>query len=410
MKAGAAEVDITPEVGVELCGYAARVQPSVGVMDRLFCRGVYLEAGGGRLLWVVLDLIAVPGEVVEGFRSWAGRELGLRGDQVMVSATHTHSAPATIQLNAAGRRDERYMRRLPGLMQEAARQAVGRLEACEIVTAEGECGVANDRRKTRTALVDFRTLGVGFRRADNTFVATVLNYPMHPVALGHVNREVSPDWPGYASEAMAGLPGRPVSLVTNGACGNMNPPAEGWSRDQVRELGRAVAESVRPTLAGARAAKDDLRTKAVRVAVPLEVLTPARIEEAAAAELAKIGRDHPWFRPIRDAIETWKLAEKPATVEIELHAVRLGGVTVLGVNCEMFAHFTECLRAKVGPGVYVVGYTNGAFGYVAHSAAYDEGGYEVDSAHFFYNSFRPVRGALEMLCERAAGLIESMAE
>src|SRR4051794_39227217 len=64
--------------------------------------------GGGRLLWVVVDLIAVSREMVVEFREWAKRELGLEGDQVMVSATHTHSGPATIRLNAAGRVDEEY--------------------------------------------------------------------------------------------------------------------------------------------------------------------------------------------------------------------------------------------------------------------------------------------------------------
>jgi hypothetical protein len=70
----------------------------------------------------------------------------------------------------------------------------------------------------------------------------------------------------------------------------------------------------------------------------------------------------------------------------------------------MFAHFAARLRCELGPHVYVVGYSNGGFGYVAHSAAYEEGGYEVESAHLFYNTFRPRRGALEMLAGRAVEL------
>ena len=55
--------------------------------------------------------------------------------------------------------------------------------------------------------------------------------------------------------------------------------------------------------------------------------------------------------------------------------------------------------------VFVVGYANAVFGYIPTRQAYAEGGYEVDTAHFFYNGFRPKIGSLEMLAERAAELV-----
>ena len=61
-----------------------------------------------------------------------------------------------------------------------------------------------------------------------------------------------------------------------------------------------------------------------------------------------------------------------------------------------------------GKNLFVVGYANAGFGYVPRAEAYDEGGYEVETAHFFYNSFRPKRGVLEMLVDRAAELVDSM--
>ena len=43
---------------------------------------------------------------------------------------------------------------------------------------------------------------------------------------------------------------------------------------------------------------------------------------------------------------------------------------------------------------------------VATREAYEEGGYEVDQAHFFYNSFRAKPGGLEMLADRATTLLK----
>ena len=43
---------ITPPVGVDLAGFAARQGPSIGVHDDLYARGLYLEADGERLLWL----------------------------------------------------------------------------------------------------------------------------------------------------------------------------------------------------------------------------------------------------------------------------------------------------------------------------------------------------------------------
>ena len=58
--------------------------------------------------------------------------------------------------------------------------------------------------------------------------------------------------------------------------------------------------------------------------------------------------------------------------------------------------------------LFVAGYANAAFGYIPTREAYAEGGYEVDAAHFFYNSFRPLPGGLEMIAQRAAELVLSI--
>lgn len=45
LKAGAAKVDITPQTGLKMYGYAGRKSGATGVLDPLYARTLVLEAG-----------------------------------------------------------------------------------------------------------------------------------------------------------------------------------------------------------------------------------------------------------------------------------------------------------------------------------------------------------------------------
>ena len=91
---------------------------------------------------------------------------------------------------------------------------------------------------------------------------------------------------------------------------------------------------------------------------------------------------------------------------IDLVAVALGPVVFIVVNAEVFSQFNEIIATGDGRHVYAVGCTNGMVGYLPTAAAYKEGGYEVQWAMLFYNSFRPKPGSLERLAEEARRLVQ----
>jgi hypothetical protein len=67
---------------------------------------------------------------------------------------------------------------------------------------------------------------------------------MHPVALGSAEERISPDWCGAASTAVhAQLPGKPITLITNGAAGNLNPPIVGVPPLDVSRMGRQIGHA-----------------------------------------------------------------------------------------------------------------------------------------------------------------------
>ena len=416
MNVGISQIDITPKPGVELSGFAARTQPSTGVLDPLFVKALYLADAGEQVLWIHCDLVGFDREIVLAFRDWARERFGLDAGQVMLSATHTHSGPCTIHLHECGSYDPAYVVLLQGRLREAAEAALGQTEECEVVATEGHLDLAVDRRQQASKHTDPRVAALGFRRNDGTFKAVLVNYPIHAVALGSSNRQISADMPGQAALRLSRLLwGNPVVLVTNGACGNLNPPAENVPFAQIEAWGGQIADAVAVRIAQTPPTPGPLFRVATRIfPLPLDVLDVAGIEAFARKALLDKKSLADWGDKYRRTVEQWRstlvAAAQAGRVidhrEAELFAVRLGDVILLGANAEVFSEFTDWLRVDTARKVYVVGYANGDMGYLPTQAAYGEGGYEVEVAHLFYGGFRPKAGGLELLAREAKALLQ----
>ena len=60
MRIGFAKRDVTPRVGVELCGFGPFLcRKSTAVRDRLWARAMAIEHGGQRMVLVACDLAGV---------------------------------------------------------------------------------------------------------------------------------------------------------------------------------------------------------------------------------------------------------------------------------------------------------------------------------------------------------------
>ena len=418
MLIGTSQVDITPEPGVELSGFAARIQPSIGVLDPLHAKGLYITEGEERLLWIHADLVGLEREFVQNFREWAEKHLGLKKRQIMISATHTHSGPATIHLLEAGIYDPGYMEFLLDKLKETAKAAMANPQSCDVVITEGRCDLTVDRRNKASAHTDPRVIAIGFKRSDGTFACVLVNYPMHAVALGPSNRQVSADIPGQVALRMSEkIPGNPKVLVTNGACGNLNPPCENVPLEQVKAWAAQIADSVvLPLLKQSPLSKPIFRIGSRIVPLPVDLLTVPEIEAYAQRAMKDADSMTEWGDKFRRAIDGWRkcmtrmVEEEKAEDhrDAELYCVRFGDVLLLGLNAEVFSRFTDLVREMTGRRVYVVGYANGVMGYLPTKEAYEEGGYEVETAHLFYCAFRPSKGGLELLAEQASDMIEKM--
>lgn len=93
LRAGAGRADITPPTGYYLMGWVRSDAKSQGQLTRLFARSLVLERNGRKLALVAADLGFVPaGLVADVVERLADRGFG--EESVIISASHTHSAPA----------------------------------------------------------------------------------------------------------------------------------------------------------------------------------------------------------------------------------------------------------------------------------------------------------------------------
>ena len=66
------------------------------VRDPLPARGLVLDDGATRLAMVVVDSCMMPRELIDRAKQLAREQTGIPTDRMLVSATHTHSAPAAM--------------------------------------------------------------------------------------------------------------------------------------------------------------------------------------------------------------------------------------------------------------------------------------------------------------------------
>ena len=138
MRAGFAKKDITPRVGVPLCGFGPfKNRWSVGIRDRLWARAMALEQDDSRAVIIACDLVGVFHEDTHRARAIISEATGVPGSAIMITCSHTHSGPDTSPDRIGwGGYDPPYMELLPGRMADAAITALERLEEATLSHAE----------------------------------------------------------------------------------------------------------------------------------------------------------------------------------------------------------------------------------------------------------------------------------
>lgn len=434
LKGGCGKVNITPPLGIPLIGSYGK--PSDDIIDELYAKALVLNDGNNTIAIVSVDLLYTPlEEITNPVRDIIKEKIGIDERNVLVCAIHTHSGPEVFSKSKL-RPDKRIERStidrfyLETLikkiassvliahknMQDDSGKAGSRVkigaakgQIPEIVynrrprTGNGRVKMAftlppevRATRKVETdaeghvkvtftaadgdSKLDFGPVDpqVSVLRVEDTdggIIGSLVNFGCHPVCIyPSMSTSISADYPAYTTGVVEQVEGG-LCLFALGLAGNAVPYDRGVN--QRRQIGKALGgETLRRlqfiTTTG------DVTVSGLKKKVEFPVKQPA-------PEMAGVNE---------------KILE-PVISEIQV--LRLGDIYILGLPGEVLVEVGLEIRKRAGlENLFIVTLSNDAIGYVCHSRAYEEGGYEPDSGTNL------AKGAGEIMIKQALELIEQI--
>ncbi len=420
IRAGAAVADITLPLGASNLGVISRNPPPTHIHDPLYARCLALDDGTTQLAFAICDLRMLDRERSEAARRALAEAVGLPPAQILISATHSHSAPAVLATNLHSDLDRWYYRLVVHRIADGIRTALNRLAPAELGWGVGQVpqhvfnrrwfmrpeaipanpfGQTGDRVRMNppgasedliepAGPVDAQVSVLAARHVDGRPLALLANYGLHYVG-GFGREEVSADYFGFFARRIrqqldADSEWPPfVAMMSNGASGDVNNidfqrPRQSYPPYQrMREVADDVADEVHRVVQGLEYRRDT-KLAAAETDLDLGVRRPDRQRRQWADEIWQQVRDgRPRNRPEIYAAEARMLAEYPETVPVKLQALRIGEVGIAAAPCEVFAETGLAIKAEspLQPS-FVIELANGYNGYLPTPQQHEWGGYE----------------------------------
>ncbi len=219
-KAGAATGNITPWLGISLAG-ALHDRRAEHIHDELNARCLVLDDGATRLAIVVVDNTIVSQQLWREIKQLTHQRTGIPVEHMLMSATHTHSAPALVKANQM-EPDQDYLRLLKVKIADGVQLAINHLAPARIGWGVGQVPefVFNRRWKMKPGTIVHNPLG-GFDQ--------VVMHP--PAGSPDLLEPAGPVDPDVSFVAVESLEGRPIALLANYSLHYVGVPAGHVSAD-----------------------------------------------------------------------------------------------------------------------------------------------------------------------------------
>ncbi len=205
-RAGAAIVDVTPIQFPVVVNGGMLSRTVDEVKTRLHARAIVMDGGGTRLAIVVVDSCMLERPFLDEVKQLATQRTHIRADRMLISATHTHSAPAAMSCLGTNL-DPTYVPYLREKIAEAIAAAEANLEPAAI-----GWGVGN--------AAEFTALRRWVRRPDrlanDPFGNPTVRANMHAANnWDDVTGESGPEDPDLSLISFQALDGTPLAVLAN---------------------------------------------------------------------------------------------------------------------------------------------------------------------------------------------------
>ncbi len=391
-KAGLAAVKITPEQPVFMAGYASRNRPFDRVTADLYAKALALEdAGGARARLVTADLNGFPAAVAEPICARIAERTGLKREQILLSASHTHTGPlVSVDTSdregvpeAEARKVADYTRWLQDRVVEAAARAVGALQPARLSSASGVTHFVMNRREftPNGVILGVNPRGLADRSvpvlrvdgADGKPRAALFGAAVHNTTLTGDCYEITGDYAGFAQAYIQEQQPGVQAMFLLGCAGDANPYPRGTlpiAREHGATLGREVCRLLEGRLQPVRGplrvafGTADLPLAPAPPHAELERLAPDRGMRGWVARqmLAVLARGESLPDRYRAPLSVWQFGED---------------LTMVGLSGEVVVDYVPVLERALGPlRLWLAAYCHDVYGYLPSKRVLAEGGYE----------------------------------
>jgi len=453
LRAGTAAVDISPTV----FPMQLRSGKSDYVHDPLHVRAVALENGEGRVVFALMDAIGVGREMTDEAKAKVAAKTGWKPEQMLVSGTHTHSAPKGGDTSPGRIAYEKGRRE--GLV-EALTRAIESLEPAEIGFASDEepSEVYNRRYYLKEGTMDKNPLGeydqvrtnaprqnllkpagpvdpevcvVDVRTRKGKALGLIANYSLHyvggiPKVIDKNGREIGMASADYYGEFARIMPNRVggssppenfVAMMTNGTSGDINNIDFTSTRaprapfEQVRIVAQKTADAAWRAVKKIDSYDENPLIATRQREVTLNYRKPTQSDVAKAMALMKLTPKE------RNAINkrtssvagntiTYAALEMTESENVIIQAIRIGDQAIVSMPFEVLVEIGLEIKEKSPfPHTFTIELANGGYGYLPPPNQHELGGYEtwLGTSKFEKNASVELTGQLlEMLDELKA--------
>lgn len=396
-KVGLAKADITPAQSLWLGGYAMRDHPAEGAIHPLWIKAMALQdKNGHRAIIITSDILGYPKNLSDRIRDRLRESLGLERADILLNASHTHSAPvidgSLVSMypldDDARRKIVEYTHNLEDTAIRVVREAFNDLKPAKLSSGNGFTRFAVNRRNNReAAILDTYNLNGPSDHAvpvlmaaaeDGTPRAVLVAYACHATVLSEYRW--CGDYPGFAQiELEQAYPGA-MALFAAG-CGADQNPLPRRSTALAQQYGRELAAAARRTI------EEDLQ--------PLEPILKTAYRETQLDLMPPPSRDEiekvvqtaaPYMQRCAQDFLNELDAGKPlrTTYPYCLQLWRVGGQTIAAMGGEIVVDYAIFMKQMLGRDTFVFGYSNDMMSYIPSLRVLREGGYEGGDAQFLY--------------------------
>ena len=427
-QAGAATSNITPFLGTDLIG-GFNPRGSTHIHDKLHARCLVLDDGKTKLAIVIVDNVKFPTEVHGPTKKLIEETTGLPPENVLIAATHTHSAPS-LRGKSYLVLDEPlddYQKFVIRRIADGVQRALANLEPTRIGWGEGEAPehvfnrrwLLKDNRKATSPFgkeelaamnpgryldvldkpagpVNPKVYVLSVESREGRPIALLANYWLHYVGgVGKVH--ISADYFGVFADLLQRQlsdPGQDppfVGMMSNGASADVNnndyanygkPGRKKYERyEKMHEVAEDLVQEVIKVEREIQY-QDWVKLGAAAETVTLQRRIPTPEEVEAARELLKTGgkellKDREFFRRIIFARRVIEAAAWPETGDAFVQALRIGDLGIGSLPFEVFVEIGyEVQERSPFEDTYFIGLANGGLGYLPSPRQHKLGGYE----------------------------------